>query len=1491
MQTFPYAKTFALILLCFLKLQDSRSQDTLTLAHDRIRLVEFFQSTNGNNWKIKTNWNTAADVSTWYGVTVSGGRVTDINLTANNVSGPLPASIGNLSQLRNLMLGQNLITGSIPTEIGNIATLVGINLDDNQLTGPLPASMGNLANLVYISLGGNQFTGNIPTQFGNLASIQSIYLWNNQLEGNLPPQLGNLSTLERFHAQGNKLTGAVPSEFNNLDALQELVLSNNSLTDLPVLTGMSSITMFNVQQNGFTFADIVPNVGVNGFAYGSQKPLPFSGSTSVIAGNALVLSVALAEAGNAVQWFKNGVPIGGATTTMLNIPSASGPDAGSYTVEITNPSAPDLVIRGGTDMSPQAVVVVYSPDAATEAGYAKTLTLGGGSAGYGKLAANNNVMYVHDEVTNTIIKFNYAGQQLGTVNFSGVGIGKISCLSDMEVDGSDALYLSSECDSKVLKFNASGVFQYEILNTQQALGLAVSGANLHVLAKNSAKVSAYNMASGTFSSDFTLNNPPTNYGLDLEIDGSGNYWVMDPNIPAIYKFSGATGDIDVTCDMSSPSVGLTPWSTFYFTIAGNGNIYAQVFTGSMVQFDASGTFIRRWAGDDLLLDPIGISATSQGLLVADKIHGLEICNLDGTFNSRIHARNANTQFYVPKRIEMDSKYNRYVCDYYNGRIKKYTSKGVFVRNIGSLGTGTDQLKYPQSIAIARGVNGADIIYVSDDRNHRIQMYSPDGVHLGSIGGLGTGDGQFTTPRGITISKKGFLYVVDVGNYRIQKFTRDGAFVKSFGTQGSGAGQFTLPRCIASEDDGTLLITDGSRLKRFTEEGNFVSEVPLSGTTIAELATDVFGYIYASYGSLPNFGDNGCYVNKLDKNGALVTMIPNALYVSSNPTGDTLWLSGTPHFVSIITPNTKAPAPADRVILEALYNSTNGAQWTTGTNWMTNNPINTWYGVRVSGGKVLSIDLKNNNLNGTIPPSLTNLKTLHSLNLSNNNLTGELPSTLADLTALQQLNVANNQLTGSIPVLPPQLETANFENNLFTALTSVPEFLRSVNVSDNDLESLGNLAGKSLENLEVDGNNLSFQDLAQNTSIGSFDYLNQGLIGDPEPKLLDVGSDYQINMTTPGLGNQYLWRKVVKGDTLVINGATAATFDITSINRSNMGVYLIEVTNPALPGLVIKSHPQSVWATANLQGRLLLDESNPAPVGTMTLYDVNTTPFTVTGPVDVNPDGTYQFPKVILGDYQLLGHAHATEKALPTYYQRSIFWELADTLFINENRNDLDIISEFKPEPPQAGNGHIGGVFFEDPELIDGRPQARTPVRKAGASVSRGQSSGRQQEGAAEDLELVAYTFTNDDGEFSFENLDPGTYWLNLQYPGYPMDSTSYIEVTVGSGLRDRTQIVEADVIDEKIFVRQLIILGWENPAVNIEAYPNPASAKLNLKGIPPANVSFTVQDMQGKQQRCLPLYDNVEKKWTIDLTAMPKGIYIVKINTKSETRSLKISIE
>jgi DNA-binding beta-propeller fold protein YncE len=93
------------------------------------------------------------------------------------------------------------------------------------------------------------------------------------------------------------------------------------------------------------------------------------------------------------------------------------------------------------------------------------------------------------------------------------------------------------------------------------------------------------------------------------------------------------------------------------------------------------------------------------------------------------------------------------------------------------------------------------------------------------GAQGAGDGQFKSPRGITVSKDGYIYVTEVENNRVQKFTRDGVFITKWGTQGSGDGQLSFPVGLATDLEGNVYVAEhfNHRVQKFTGNGIFITK--------------------------------------------------------------------------------------------------------------------------------------------------------------------------------------------------------------------------------------------------------------------------------------------------------------------------------------------------------------------------------------------------------------------------------------------------------------------------------------------------------------------------------------------------------------------------------------------------------------------------------------------------------------------------------------------
>lgn len=193
-------------------------------------------------------------------------------------------------------------------------------------------------------------------------------------------------------------------------------------------------------------------------------------------------------------------------------------------------------------------------------------------------------------------------------------------------------------------------------------------------------------------------------------------------------------------------------------------------------------------------------------------------------------------------------------------------------------------------------------------------------------------------------------------------------------------------------------------------------------------------------------------------------------------------------------------PTDRDVLIALYDATNGDNWTNNTNWCTNAPLSEWYGVTLdySQERVQYIHLFYNNLVGSIPEEIGNLTELYTLDLSGNTLTGEIPSSIGNMHILGYLYLNNNQLTGSIPQ-----EIGNLSD------------LRACYIYENQL--MGNIPSEfgNLINLEycyLFGNQLTGEvpeTLSRLTKLQAMDF-SYNMLGGDVPEAVTATDWWQIN---------------------------------------------------------------------------------------------------------------------------------------------------------------------------------------------------------------------------------------------------------------------------------------------------------------------------------------------------------------------------------------------
>ncbi|KAI3671885.1 hypothetical protein L1987_87082 [Smallanthus sonchifolius] len=203
-----------------------------------------------------------------------------LELQNNQLTGPLP-SLSGLTQLQHLLINNNNFT-SIPTDFFNgMSSLLKVYLDYNAFDSwSIPDGLQIASKLQIFSATSTNLTGKIPHFFGSdtFSGLITLRLASNSLEGGLPDSfsgsmmqnlwlngqqsssrlngsirvLENMTHLIEVWLHGNSFSGPLP-DFSGLNRLQSLSLRDNSFTGpVPLsLTGLKSLKVVNLTKNVF----------------------------------------------------------------------------------------------------------------------------------------------------------------------------------------------------------------------------------------------------------------------------------------------------------------------------------------------------------------------------------------------------------------------------------------------------------------------------------------------------------------------------------------------------------------------------------------------------------------------------------------------------------------------------------------------------------------------------------------------------------------------------------------------------------------------------------------------------------------------------------------------------------------------------------------------------------------------------------------------------------------------------------------------------------------------------------------------------------------------------------------------------------------------------------------------------------------------------------------------------------------------------------------
>ena len=350
------------------------------------------------------------------------------------------------------------------------------------------------------------------------------------------------------------------------------------------------------------------------------------------------------------------------------------------------------------------------------------------------------------------------------------------------------------------------------------------------------------------------------------------------------------------------------------------------------------------------------------------------------------------------------------------------------------------------------------------------------------------------------------------------------------------------------------------------------------------------------------------------------------------------------------------------------------------------------------------------------------------------------------------------------------------------------------------------------------------------------------------------------------------------DSTVINDTICAgnSYSFNGLNYTTSGLYFAQKTNLAgcdstvvLNLLVIGSE-----VTSTLSGKVLNNQL-PVLTGQVILYKILGSQISPVDTTDVN-SGNYSFTNLEMGNYKIKYLCGVSCGLVPTYYDATYLYQLSKEIAVKgcPDLNIVDInINAIALQSLHSGTGTINGT------IKNGKTnQVRSKVigNNAGIDVFLVDANN----------DLVGYTVTDANGDFTFNDIPDGDYRIIAELVGYKSDTTQ--SFTIGTLSSNISAAFCIDEVNKLIGPCQNItaVKPQDSEKLALRIYPNPSKGKFNIR-TSVQQVGIKVYNGLGVEILSKTLLNDASE---IDLSNYPTGFYILKVISEKEIKEYVLTL-
>lgn len=1071
--------------------------------------------------------------------------LTTLNLGGNRFSN-IPIELFDLTNLSYLQIDNNLSLTTLPSEIGNLSSLTRLNLQQCRLAS-LPSEIGNLSNLIRLELGYNQSFSSIPAEIGNLSKLEYLNLEFNHLTS-LPAEIGNLSSLKELYLNANNIAD-IPTELMNLLSIEKLNLGGNELSSLFDFSGFTGLTELYLASNNLVFEELEAlNINWNeltSYSYVNQSAVPLVKTED---GAQITFTVNVGNNGTSYAWYKDNLKMAGETTSTLTIENT---ENGIYHCEMNNSNFPDLTLYSVKEPA-KVTNGIYTSD------YEALISLYDSTDGDNWVKNNNwkSDLPVSEWELVTVENYRVIEIDLDNNYLSGKipqNISNLTELTHLSLKHNSITGIPKEIGelSKLKWFDIGYNLLKEIPDELSNLS-----SIYWLYLDHNMIISVPDLSSLTTLNYFRINDNYLNFGdiSNLNFGSYINKGYAPQNLDTLNKT--IVGDeITLTCNIG----GVNDTYTWYKndTVISGQNSISLILTNEEANH---GVYYCKLTNPDFPY--LTLKTTSEGIglvngvllsdynaLVAlyDSTNGLE-WETDTNWKSdkpvyMWHGITVN-EFRV---AEIDLNNNR-LSNKIPSEMRKLTSlQKLNVSGNSISGVSGEIFDLPVLTVLQLSNNSIDELKGDFKSNSLKYLYLNNNLLTllsGEIGNLVSLidlrlEYNFLTQLPPSINNMVALQKLYIHNNELTS-------LPDLSSLSSLVSFYLYNNYLDYGDfDNSQLNWSQVTIPLYSPQN---LEIPViinteSGSMVAKIQAPGLNNQYQWFkDDVDLVGETKDSLLIADSEQAIYyCMISNTDYSGLNLKSNTVLL---PAGVSM----------EDYDALLDIYTSTNGDAWLNNSKWLSDAPVEEWYGIEVFDSRVVSIDLSENNLDGRIPYSIGKLTDLKALNLSNGKLEGVLPSSIVSLKKLTHLVVSENSLSQNIPSQITELKSLSF-----------------IILFDNQFKGLPDLS--SLENVEflsIANNQFTYEDIEPNINVASvdFDYSPQDSVGTAEEIIGELNNTYYLSVQVAGENNNYKWYR----NNIEIPNSDNDSLKINEFSTADLGTYYCEVNNSIANELTLFSYP-------------------------------------------------------------------------------------------------------------------------------------------------------------------------------------------------------------------------------------------------------------------------------------------------------------------------------